>query len=105
MNQVAKNLILGFTFAAAFDANAGEALIIRGDQSISLLSQLPVQVNSAPQIFSVQPRLTAREEMILILGNAELFISPPIYARTAEGDETNQNSNKKITNVQSGEGQ
>jgi hypothetical protein len=54
-----------------------KTIIIRGDHSPSLLSQIPAAEESSPEIFSVEPRLSAKDELKALLGNAEAFVQPP----------------------------
>lgn len=105
MRNFADNLFrFGAVMACALQcigqAAATEPLLIRGDQSVPLLSEVPVAVNSSYEIFTVKPRRSARDELISILGNAELFLTPPSDQRVETTDES-----KKVEKVQSGDGQ
>ncbi|MEN9826389.1 MAG: hypothetical protein RI953_2134 [Pseudomonadota bacterium] len=84
-------------------ARADDALVIRGDQSIPLLSDVPVPVESNHEIFMVKPRLTTKEELVLLLGNVELFVTPPQTIPTDVSESLNSDSkvDSKNTNKDS----
>lgn len=77
--SVALMLTCGFV-AATPPAFAQEPLVIRGDQARSLLSDVPVVVESSPEIFVLNPRRTERDELISLLSQVELFTTPPAKA-------------------------
>ncbi len=84
MTGIYRNIFVCLCALAAQNANADEALVIRGDQSAAMLSDIPALVDDSHEIFAVRPRLTKREELILLLGNAELFVTPPVEPNRAD---------------------
>ncbi|MEN9808859.1 MAG: hypothetical protein RLZZ488_426 [Pseudomonadota bacterium] len=105
MRNIAENIfrhgaVMACTLLCIGQAAAAEPLLIRGDQSVPLLSEVPVAVNSSYEIFTVKPRRTSRDELISILGNADLFLTPPSDKRSG-----NAADSKKVEKVQSGDGQ
>lgn len=100
MTGIYRNILVWLCSTCVQSAFADEPLVIRGDQSVSLLSDLPAEVKDSHDIFSVSPRLTKRDELMMLLGNVELFITPPEQAyRTDESAQTSQtpNSEKKFS--------
>lgn len=92
--------IMAGTLAWTEQARAADPLVIRGDQALPLLSEVPVSVNSSYEIFTVRPRRTARDELISILGNADLFLTPPPEGLGGMGTEA-----QKVEKVHSGDEQ
>jgi len=103
MSRFARNIFVCCVAVCVHIAHAKEPLVIRGDQSISLLSDIPLEVSSSHEIFSVRPRLSSRDELILLLGNAELFIAPPVRSSAESDADSKQKNNSEIKNANSGE--
>ena len=103
MSRFVRNTFVCCVAVCGHIAHAKEPLVIRGDQSISLLSDIPLEVSSSHEIFSVRPRLSSRDELTLLLGNAELFIAPPVQSQAASDAGSNEKNNADIQSAINGE--
>lgn len=98
MTGICRNIFVWACAFSAHTARADDALIIRGDQSASMLSDFPAAVSDSPDTFSVRPRMTKKDELVLLLGNADLFITPPAETHRSDASaqiSRNPNSDKK----------
>lgn len=81
MNQRNKNLIFVFVRGAAVVlpqlALAANGVVIPGDQSTSLLHEVPVPFDSGEESLIAPPQINPRDELISLLGNVEMFVKPP----------------------------
>ncbi|MFZ9521110.1 MAG: hypothetical protein ACO3A4_11605 [Silvanigrellaceae bacterium] len=87
---------------------ADDELIIRGDQSVPLLSDVPLPVETSPEIFTVKPRRTPSDDLVSLLGNADLFLLPPEampFGSTARGDAGLENKPENANKNSAGDGQ
>ncbi|NBW80991.1 hypothetical protein EBR21_04475 [bacterium] len=92
-------LLSGALLCSSHVGRADDALVIRGDQSIPLLSDVPLPVQTTHDIFTLKSRRTPKEEIVLLLGNAELFLTPPSATPFEASDRLNSDSDVELKNT------